>query len=44
MNKLTPGDLEKMSQASGDKPKNWIKVGMSSCGIAAGAQEVFDFI
>lgn len=43
MNKLTPGDLEKMSQAGLDKPKNWIKVGMSSCGIAAGAQEVFDF-
>jgi (2Fe-2S) ferredoxin len=43
MNKLTPGDLEKMSQVASNKPGNWIKVGMSSCGIAAGAQEVFDF-
>ena len=43
MNKLTPADLEKMGQASGDKIKDWIKVGMSSCGIAAGAEEVFNF-
>jgi (2Fe-2S) ferredoxin len=43
MNKLTPRDLDKMSQASGDKPKDWIKVGMSSCGIAAGADEIFNF-
>ena len=43
MNKLTPGDLDKMSQVSGDKPKDWIKVGLSSCGIAAGADEVFKF-
>ena len=31
MNKLTPADLEKMSKVSSDKPKDWIKVGMSSC-------------
>ncbi|MFH0917808.1 MAG: (2Fe-2S) ferredoxin domain-containing protein [Candidatus Omnitrophota bacterium] len=43
MNKLTPGDLDKMSQDSFDKTKDWIKVGMSSCGIAAGADEVFSF-
>ncbi len=43
MNKLTPGDLEKMSKALCDKPKDWIKVGMSSCGIAAGAEDVFNF-
>jgi NADP-reducing hydrogenase subunit HndB len=43
MNKLTPGDLDKMSQAPGDRIKDWIKVGMSSCGIAAGAEEVFNF-
>jgi len=43
MNKLTPGDLDKMSKAPCDKPKDWIKVGMSSCGIAAGADEVFNF-
>jgi NADP-reducing hydrogenase subunit HndB len=43
MNKLTPADLEKMSKVSGAKPKDWIKVGMSSCGIAAGAEEVYNF-
>ena len=43
MNKLTPDDLDKMSQVSTDKPKDWIKVGMSSCGIAAGSEEVFNF-
>ncbi|MDD5059876.1 MAG: (2Fe-2S) ferredoxin domain-containing protein [Candidatus Omnitrophica bacterium] len=46
MNKLTPSDLEKMhkaSKASSDGPKDWIKVGMSSCGIAAGAEDVFNF-
>ncbi len=41
--KLTPGDLEKMSKSSDAKAKDWIKVGMSSCGIAAGADEVFNF-
>ena len=43
MNKLTPEDLEKMNKASSDKPKDWIKVGMSSCGIAAGAEDVYNF-
>jgi (2Fe-2S) ferredoxin len=43
MSKLTPEDLDKMNQVSCDKPKDWIKVGMSSCGIAAGAEEVFNF-
>ena len=43
MNKLTPDDLDKMSQVSTDKPKDWIKVGMSSCGIAAGSEDVFNF-
>ncbi len=43
MNKLTPSDLDKMSQPKPDKPGDWIKVGMSSCGIAAGAEEVFNF-
>ncbi|MEI6831835.1 MAG: (2Fe-2S) ferredoxin domain-containing protein [Candidatus Omnitrophota bacterium] len=43
MTKLTPGDLEKMSKVSSDKPKDWIKVGLSSCGIAAGAEDVFNF-
>jgi len=43
INKLIPSDLDKMSQVSSDGSKDWIKVGLSSCGIAAGAQEVFDF-
>ena len=43
MNKLTLGDLDKMSQLLGQKPKDWIKVGMGSCGIAAGAEDVFNF-
>jgi len=43
MNKLTPVDLEKMSQTKTGQAKDWIKVGMSSCGIAAGAQEVYNF-
>jgi len=43
MNKLTPDDLEKMSKLSADKLKDWIKVGMSSCGIAAGAEDVYNF-
>jgi len=43
MTKLTPGDLEKMSKVLNNKPKDWIKVGLSSCGIAAGAEDVFNF-
>ena len=43
MTKLTPGDLEKMSKVTDEKPKDWIKVGLSSCGIAAGAEDVFNF-
>ena len=43
MPRLTANDLENMSQLQGDKPGDWIKVGMSSCGIAAGADEIFNF-
>ena len=43
MNKLTPSDLEKMNEAPCDRSKDWIKVGMSSCGIAAGAEDIFNF-
>ena len=43
MEKLTPDDLERMSRPSKNRPKDWIKVGMSSCGIAAGAEEIFNF-
>lgn len=41
--KLTPLDLEKMSKDFSGAPMNWIKVGLSSCGIAAGAEDVFEF-
>jgi NADP-reducing hydrogenase subunit HndB len=40
MSKLTRQDLEKIVPASSVGP--YIKVGMSTCGIAAGAQEVYD--
>lgn len=43
MGKLTPKDLEKMGKAQAERPKDWIKVGMSSCGIAAGAEDVYNF-
>ncbi|MCK9603648.1 MAG: (2Fe-2S) ferredoxin domain-containing protein [Candidatus Omnitrophica bacterium] len=43
MNKLSPADLEKMQKAPNGAPKDWIKVGMGSCGIAAGAEEVYNF-
>ena len=38
MSKLTPEDLDKMGQVSCDKPKDWIKVGMSSrkCALYGG--------
>lgn len=42
MAKLTPEELDKISKA-GIAGGDWIKVGMSSCGIAAGAEEVYDF-
>jgi (2Fe-2S) ferredoxin len=41
MEKLKPQDLEKINIESKGASKNWIKVGMSTCGIAAGADEVF---
>jgi (2Fe-2S) ferredoxin len=42
MGKLTPKDLETMSKPAENKSQDWIKVGMSSCGIAAGAEDVFN--
>jgi NADP-reducing hydrogenase subunit HndB len=41
MEKLTKEALEKMGQGRPPEGKNWIKVGMSTCGIAAGADVVF---
>jgi (2Fe-2S) ferredoxin len=41
MKKLTREDLEKCAQNTCQSTQ-YIKVGMSTCGIAAGAQDVFD--
>jgi NADP-reducing hydrogenase subunit HndB len=41
MAKLTPADIDRIKNEAKSKPKNWIKVGMSTCGVAAGADEVF---
>ncbi|HOU36720.1 MAG TPA: (2Fe-2S) ferredoxin domain-containing protein [Candidatus Omnitrophota bacterium] len=40
MEKLTPQDLEKINLEAKKSSGDWIKVGMSTCGIAAGADEV----
>jgi len=42
MKKLTRADLDKIAAASKKEEKNFIRVGMSTCGIAAGALEVFN--
>ena len=44
MKKLTKDDLKNLKQQYAATDKNWIKVGFSSCGIAAGAQEVYDVL
>lgn len=44
MKRLTKDDLKKIKQDYGAKKKNWIKVGFSTCGVAAGAQEVYDVL
>ncbi|HOW59546.1 MAG TPA: (2Fe-2S) ferredoxin domain-containing protein [Candidatus Omnitrophota bacterium] len=41
LNKDNLGKIKEKILASG---KNWIKVGFSTCGIAAGAQEVYDVL
>ncbi|MFA5115031.1 MAG: (2Fe-2S) ferredoxin domain-containing protein [Candidatus Omnitrophota bacterium] len=35
-------DLAKKKKELQQPRNNWVKVGMSSCGLAAGAQEVYD--
>lgn len=42
MKKLSKDELLKMTASSGEQKKAYVKVGMSTCGIAAGAQDVFD--
>lgn len=41
MNKITRESLDNIAKQQKQEEKNWIKVGMSSCGIAAGADQVF---
>jgi NADP-reducing hydrogenase subunit HndB len=40
MDKFTPQDLDAIHAQEKSGSKDWIKVGMSTCGIAAGADEV----
>ncbi|OGW81494.1 MAG: hypothetical protein A3G33_07950 [Omnitrophica bacterium RIFCSPLOWO2_12_FULL_44_17] len=45
MKKLTKDDLQAIKQEELKKETaNWIKVGLSTCGIAAGAQDIYDFL
>ena len=41
MSKITKEELDNIAKQPKKEDKNWIKVGMSSCGIAAGAEDVF---
>lgn len=42
MNKLTKDKLNTLKNENSKQRKNWIKVGMSTCGIAAGADVVLE--
>lgn len=42
MSKITREELENIARQPKKEEKNWIKVGMSSCGIAAGAGEIYE--
>jgi len=42
MTKMNKKDLEAIKQKHAGEDRNWIKVGFSTCGIAAGAKEVYD--
>ncbi len=42
MASLTKKDLEAIKQKKQSEDRNWIKVGFSTCGIAAGAQVAYD--
>ena len=40
---MTRDELNRLkADALAKEPKNWIKVGYSTCGVAAGAKEVFE--
>jgi NADH-quinone oxidoreductase subunit F len=42
MPKLKIEDFKSIKEDYAKKHKNWVRVGMSTCGIAAGAKEVYD--
>ena len=42
MSKMTKKDLEETKQKHATANRSWIKVGFSTCGIAAGAKEVYE--
>ncbi|MCX7926704.1 MAG: (2Fe-2S) ferredoxin domain-containing protein [Candidatus Omnitrophica bacterium] len=44
MEKLTPQKLEQLHKQKKQQQGNLIRVGMSSCGIAAGAQQVYSVL
>ena len=42
---MTKEELNKIKEeATGRQPTNWIRVGYSTCGVAAGAEEVFNVL
>jgi NADP-reducing hydrogenase subunit HndC len=43
MKKMTRDDLVQLKE-SGSRPRQYIRVGLSSCGIAAGAQQIFEIL
>ena len=42
MKKLSKQDLDSIRKKNAETDRNWIKVGFSTCGIAAGAKEVYE--
>lgn len=42
MDRLTIEELNRIKQARGQGPKNWMRIGYSTCGIAAGAAAVYE--
>jgi (2Fe-2S) ferredoxin len=42
MTKLNKQGLDSIKKSRAEADRNWIKVGFSTCGIAAGAKEVYE--
>jgi (2Fe-2S) ferredoxin len=42
MGKIAKKDLASIKQRHASADRNWIKVGFSTCGVAAGAKEAYD--